>query len=109
MTVEELEKITDRDVGHYIASARRHLGMSQTALGEAIGVSYWVVRGMEQGEGLTPVRLLKIAKALGQPLRFFYGEEGNSHPKPGQLDFNYGESSIESELPRSLQLPLLAM
>ena len=56
---------TDRVIGQRVRSYRRLRGLSQTALGGAIGVSYQQVQKYETGaSGISAARLLLISRLL---------------------------------------------
>lgn len=59
----------DRQVGTAIATVRKAKGMSQTALGQACGVSFQQVQKYEQGKNrIGASRLQAIAEHLGVPM-----------------------------------------
>lgn len=75
-------------IGKRIERARNLIGWTQTKLGDAIGLHQEGVSNIEKGKrAVSAYELGKIATALGQPLRFFYGEPGTTEPVPGNLDF----------------------
>lgn len=58
-----------------IKEARINAGMTQTALGEALGVSFQQVQKYERGTNrVSSDRLHAIAKALGMPITYFYSD-----------------------------------
>jgi transcriptional regulator with XRE-family HTH domain len=63
----------DLIVGLRIRQRRKHLGLSQTALAAALGVTYQQVQKYEQGlNQLSAARLFKIADALAVPVSSFF-------------------------------------
>ncbi len=63
----------DRYVGSRVRVRRLGLGMSQTKLGQAIGVTFQQVQKYENGANRVGAsNLYKIAKALGVDVGFFY-------------------------------------
>ena len=78
MTNVEQKKPTDADhsVGSRIALLRSARGMSQTALGQALGISFQQVQKYEKGRNRVGAgRLQTIADHLGVPIStFFEGE-----------------------------------
>lgn len=78
MTNAEQKKPTDADhsVGSRIALLRAARGISQTALGQALGVSFQQVQKYEKGRNRVGAgRLQTIADHLGVPVStFFEGE-----------------------------------
>lgn len=69
----------DREIGARVRLARQLAGMSQTALGEAVGITFQQVQKYERGGNRIPSsRLHEFAVALGQPLSFFFGPEAEA-------------------------------
>ena len=68
----------DRTIGSLIASLRKAQGLSQTALGDAIGVSFQQVQKYEKGRNrIGAGRLRTIADLLQVPVEtFFAGQAG---------------------------------
>ena len=69
----------DREIGSRIAAVRAAQGLSQTALGHAIGVSFQQVQKYEKGRNrIGASRLQRIADQLKVPVEtFFAGSQGN--------------------------------
>ena len=69
----------DREIGSRIAAVRAAQGLSQTALGQAIGVSFQQVQKYEKGRNrIGASRLQRIADQLKVPVEtFFTGSQGN--------------------------------
>ena len=69
----------DREIGSRIAAVRAAQGLSQTALGHAIGVSFQQVQKYEKGRNrIGAGRLQRIADQLQVPVEtFFAGSHGN--------------------------------
>lgn len=62
----------DRHVGEAIRLRRRALGISQAALGEALGVSFQQIQKYEKGTNRVAFSTLwDIGKALGVPTSYF--------------------------------------
>lgn len=71
----------DAFVGRRIATRRLALGLSQTALGQMIGVSCQQVQKYEGGQNrISASRLHALALALGMPVEAFFLE------RPGEAD-----------------------
>ena len=71
----------DAMVGARIASRRTALGLSQTALGELVGVSCQQVQKYEGGQNrISASRLHHLALALGLPVEAFFPE------RPGEAE-----------------------
>ena len=60
-----------------IKQARKHAGLTQKALAEAIGVSQPVISQLENGENLQSVHLLSIAKTCGVRPEWLTANEGD--------------------------------
>lgn len=78
MTTAEQKKPTDADhtVGNRIAVLRAARGISQTALGQALGVSFQQVQKYEKGRNRVGAgRLQTIADHLGVPVSTFFESE----------------------------------
>ena len=66
---------TDRALGERIAALRKAKGLSQCALGAAIGVSFQQVQKYEKGSNrVSGSRLQKLAHALEAPVSALFGE-----------------------------------
>lgn len=74
------------DLGSRIAALRKECGLTQTQLGEMIGVSQQQVVSFEKGRRKVPVSALpKLSKALGVPIEELVGIEikpGKRGPTP---------------------------
>jgi transcriptional regulator with XRE-family HTH domain len=69
-------KQVDAHVGSKIRDRRRELGLSQTALGNKVGVTFQQVQKYERGVNRVGAsRLAAIAKALGVPIAYFFPED----------------------------------
>ncbi|WP_375464619.1 helix-turn-helix domain-containing protein [uncultured Methylobacterium sp.] len=80
MTNAEQKKPTDADhgVGSRIALLRAARGISQTALGQALGVSFQQVQKYEKGRNRVGAgRLRTIADHLGVPVSTFFEVEAD--------------------------------
>src|SRR3712207_9562411 len=65
----------DRLVGARMRLRRQSLGMSQTELGEKIGVTFQQIQKYELGTNrIGASRLASIANTLGVPITFFFEE-----------------------------------
>jgi transcriptional regulator with XRE-family HTH domain len=70
----------DIEMGRRIGLRRVEIGLSQSELGEKLGVSFQQVQKYEKGVNRVGAsRLQLIAEALGVDVTFFY--EGNSKPE----------------------------
>ncbi len=78
----------DVHVGSRVRSRRMLLGMSQTKLGEAIGVAFQQVQKYERGSNrIGGSRLFDFARVLDVPVGFFFDEmsEDVAARSPGRL------------------------
>jgi ribosome-binding protein aMBF1 (putative translation factor) len=65
----------DRAVGARIRDARQRAGLSQTKLGDALGLTFQQVQKYEHGTNrVAPSRLIVIARTLERPIGYFFGE-----------------------------------
>ncbi len=73
----------DVEVGARIASRRTALGLSQTALGELVGVSCQQVQKYEGGQNrISAARLHHLALALELPVEAFFPERSEAASNP---------------------------
>ena len=73
----------DHHVGARLCWRRRTLGMSQSALGAALGVTYQQVQKYESGiDRMAASTLYEAAKALGVPVMYFF--EGMENAADGK-------------------------
>ena len=79
----------DVHVGHQLALYRRVAGMSQEALGDAIGVTFQQVQKYEKGTNrIGASRLFAIAGALDVPVSVFFaglGQDDRPDPVPSDI------------------------
>ena len=54
-----------KHLGHKISSIRRLIGLSQSALGEKLGITKQAVSKLEQSENIDDKRIKEVAGALG--------------------------------------------
>ena len=75
MSGRKLPNPTDRYVGARVRMRRLMLGMSQTALGNSLGVTFQQVQKYEKGSNrIGASRLQQISGALQVPVSFFFEE-----------------------------------
>ncbi len=79
---------TDRHVGHRIRMRRRALRISQTALGDAVGVTFQQIQKYENGTNRVGASWLQeIADALKCPPAWFFEDRPRSpHAKRGAAE-----------------------
>jgi transcriptional regulator with XRE-family HTH domain len=77
----------DRLVGVRITALRKAKGLSQTALGNAVGVTFQQVQKYEKGANrVSGTALATIAARLEVPVtRLYGGEDGSGEDRIGQL------------------------
>lgn len=66
----------DARIGKRMRELRRAANLSQSALGEQIGVSFQQVQKYERGANrVSAVTLWQAAKVLGRPITYFFEDE----------------------------------
>ncbi|MCD4750345.1 MAG: helix-turn-helix domain-containing protein [Thermoanaerobaculales bacterium] len=92
-----------QELGSRIATLRKDRGLTQTQLGEMIGVSQQQVVSFEKGRRKVPVSALpKLSKALGVPVEELIGTESKPG-KRGPTPKLQRQLEQLQELPRSKQ------
>jgi transcriptional regulator with XRE-family HTH domain len=97
----------DVEVGQRIRARRMAKGMSQTALGEMLGVTFQQVQKYEKGVNRVGAgRLVRVAEALEVPVSFFFGAtDGGADTRAilGFLDTSYSLRLLRafSRIPRA--------
>jgi transcriptional regulator with XRE-family HTH domain len=77
---------------------RNMLGLSQSELGEAIGLTFQQVQKYECGANrISASRLLEIAQVLGVPIAFFYDDVDPVRAPPISRNFAEGATDKESD------------
>jgi transcriptional regulator with XRE-family HTH domain len=72
---------TDKVLGQRIRGRRLERSMSQTELGEKLGVTFQQIQKYEKGSNrVSTVRLAEIAKVLETDIAFFIGDLGPGKP-----------------------------
>ena len=72
----------DRHVGRRVQEKRLGLGLSQTALAQAVGVSFQQVQKYEKGTNrVSASKLFEIAELMREEIAFFF--DGYSSRRPG--------------------------
>jgi transcriptional regulator with XRE-family HTH domain len=82
---EDADLIVDKHVGNRVRMRRMMLGMSQEALGEALGVTFQQVQKYEKGKNrVSASRLQHISQVLQVPVPFFFeGAPGGAEGAAG--------------------------
>ena len=80
---KRLTKHENTGLGWVIAASRSVCdtpGISQVAFGEALGVTFQQVQKYEKGTNrVSASRLSDVARILGQPVSYFFGNEQGQH------------------------------
>ncbi len=77
----------DKDIGRRIRLLRLQRGLSQTELGEMLGVSFQQVQKYEKGSNrVSAARLRQIADELKVPITMFYDGNGSAAPAEDSLE-----------------------
>jgi transcriptional regulator with XRE-family HTH domain len=88
----------DKDVGHRIRARRREVGLSQTKLASAVGVTHHQIQKYEGGQNRVGIgRLTAIASALNVSPEYFLGQRATAEDPRSLL-------SIFLDLPEALDL-----
>ncbi|MBB3948449.1 transcriptional regulator with XRE-family HTH domain [Rhizobium skierniewicense] len=75
---KRLPQAADIEVGRRIRVRRKALGMSQTSLGETVGVTFQQIQKYENAKNRVGAgRLSKIAAALDVPVSYFFDQEND--------------------------------
>ncbi|MGU3536905.1 helix-turn-helix domain-containing protein [Methylobacterium sp. A54F] len=86
----------DRLVGLRITALRKARGMSQTALGTAVGVTFQQVQKYEKGQNRVGAgRLREIARLLEVPVSAFFEEGEGNEPQQDVFGFLSAHGAIE--------------
>jgi transcriptional regulator with XRE-family HTH domain len=73
MSVEIDTKGIDASVGQQLKVRRKELKLSQTQLGDMLGITYQQIQKYESGANkVSPGRLVHLSKTLGVPLPYFF-------------------------------------
>ena len=96
-TPPKLTTDADRTIGSRVAALRVAQGLSQSALGNALGVSFQQVQKYEKGRNrIGAGRLQTIADILKVPVETFFAREpGSSGAEPGPATFLEDPQAME--------------
>jgi transcriptional regulator with XRE-family HTH domain len=76
----------NKEIGRRIKAIREDMEISQTRLGNVIGVSYQQIQKYENGTSTLSVEKLdKIAAALTTPISYFFGDYAKKNYKVGKI------------------------
>jgi transcriptional regulator with XRE-family HTH domain len=89
--------LRDRKIGQRIRALRLERGISQTELGNLIGVTFQQIQKYEKGANRVAAgRLHRIAETLRVPITFFYAEPENDEMEIDSVEA--GLQFLDSEL-----------
>jgi len=74
---------TDLHVGARVRVRRMQLGVSQTGLGDRVGVTFQQIQKYEKGSNrISASRLYQISRILNVPVQYFFDDvpDGDRHP-----------------------------
>jgi transcriptional regulator with XRE-family HTH domain len=97
MTDYTTKRVTeaDRMIGNRLAAFRIAQGLSQTSLGNAIGVSYQQVQKYENGlNRIGAGRLQAISNLLKVPIKTFFADDGAAGVHEGDLRISYDDPQV---------------
>jgi transcriptional regulator with XRE-family HTH domain len=81
-------KPADKFAGDRVRTRRLALGMSQTELGEALGITFQQVQKYEKGTNrISTSRLQQIANILEVPITFFFEERAGGYRDAARPDY----------------------
>ncbi len=92
----------DVHVGARVRQRRALLGMSQTSLGSAVGLSFQQIQKYERGSNrIGSSRLFEFSRVLDVPVSFFFEEMPSNtlagRPMPGRGKKGFGEAATPFE------------
>ena len=90
----------DQRIGARVRKRRKQLRLSQTALGNLIGVSFQQIQKYERGKNrIGAGRLLTVAEVLGVPVDYFFTESDSPSPEstPGAFDLLLAYAAFKDE------------
>jgi len=85
----------DVHVGQRLRLARHLAGVSQTVLGDAMGISFQAVQKYENGENrISASRLYAAARLVRQPVSYFFDEVGIAPAATAGQSFSHKEIEL---------------
>src|SRR5271169_6309877 len=106
MTTKEPE-IVDKHVGSRVRMRRKMLGMSQTKLGDALGLTFQQVQKYERGTNrISASRMHHIAHILQVPVEFFFDGAARIPHLSAIADDNFSPTHVSDFLATSDGLAL---
>jgi transcriptional regulator with XRE-family HTH domain len=96
----------DAEIAKRVRALRLQRGMSQTALGNALGVTFQQVQKYEKSRNrISAGRLQKIAEIFDVPVAFFYtgvdGAHAGPNAEPVEVEFDFLQSRESVRLVRA--------
>ncbi len=94
----------DSHVGNRLRERRILLGLSQTRLGESLGLSFQQIQKYERGiDRISVGRLVHLAHVLDVPITYFFEELSDPSAAPGANSMTAGDvlSSVAADDPMS--------
>jgi transcriptional regulator with XRE-family HTH domain len=96
----------DADIARRVRALRLRRGLSQTALGSALGVTFQQVQKYESGSNrISAGRLYRIAQVLDAPIPFFFASpeehRRDTELPPGDLESEFLQTSSAMRLIRA--------
>jgi transcriptional regulator with XRE-family HTH domain len=99
---------TDRHVGARVRMRRKMLAMSQSELGDALGITYQQVQKNEMGTNrISASRLQQISRILQVPVAFFFEGVPNASAPHGSYGSQLSVAQIDSFVSDSRGLRLI--
>jgi len=88
----------NKEIGKRVKAVREDMGISQTKLGDLIGVSYQQIQKYENGtSALSVEKLDKIATVLTTPISYFFGGTTKKNNKTGKIKEERKKYTLEFE------------
>lgn len=90
--------LKNKEIGGMIKTVREDMGISQTRLGNLVGVSYQQIQKYENGKSTLSVeKLERIATALTTPVSHFFGSYTKKNHKIKEEGKKYLTKTLEFE------------
>src|SRR5208282_837251 len=87
----------DSEIGRRIRALRLERGLSQTELGNLIGVTFQQIQKYEKGANrVSAGRLQRLSQALKAPITFFYAGSSDAQENPQDDSIDVGLGFLET-------------
>lgn len=97
----------DVHVGERLRTRRTLLGLSQTAVADAIGLTFQQLQKYEKGTNrISASRLYDLSQFLGVDIDYFFDEMDQATKKASPAQISRGKSASATETPTSSDSPL---